>query len=1132
MSFKSLIFFVALFGISSAQCNGCSALATCDVEFVDNAVYGCGGIWENKGIINGQYLCADGYSICPSSSDASLLGLTYESCTSSSIPPNAFYASLQSSSGSLTCDSVGINDIFGCANPIDSDEYVFYFGSPPSADAFTNCGPLGAQLSTDCNGCWKYGWQPWSETSSQGSDELTGTRHLYAQTETSPGSGNWYRTTENLGGVLCCKEADNITPTPTKNPITPEPTKNPIYLPDEFSTAQLDRIQTWKSRSIYQVITDRFSKTDTSDTSECSDLNTYCGGTFKGIMNNLDYIQGLGYDTIWISPPIENQPDGYHGYWQKNLYEINSNFGSETEYLDLVQAIKDRDMYLMIDIVVNHMGAPAGTWDPETKDYDYSDVVPFNDKIYYHDSCNENICDEYCSIKNFNFYSEDGLEEIEVCRLAGLPDLDQSNVFVADTFCDWLKDYVINKWGADAIRIDTVPEVNIGEWYDLLGDTSCLSDDVFNIGEYFWGDPRLLGAYQPVFDSVFGYPMYYTIRDVFGYKQTMQKIDWRLSEYGQYFLDYGVLGLFTDNHDNNRWLCDFDDITNYKNALLFMHTFPGIPIGYYGTEQLFSGCGDPSNREALWTTGFDRNSPMYKYIAMLNKYRKQYEIYDGSFNVIYSDTDVYAFNRGDNVLIVLQNNGQTMDKTLIISNNLKPGKYCNVLNDVSHDCFLYKINDNVDSIVISIENGISKFYAETPLGPCDINPVQQLPVSTYLECESGQICVYVDSLSTCVGSNYEDCGSINNPWSTFQSAINSLGGRTVTIVVKAGIYSGADNINVHIQNINLRIVTESGPENTIIDCNEQGYGFYAKNAQLSITGLTVQNCISSARDEINIKPSKYDWTDTEAIQTLSIGGAFLLYSVNTELTDMIIKQNNAEYGGAIFIFGGQLQMYNSVLYNNKAINSGGGIVALNAYTQLSNTILKCNNANMFGGGLLNQQTSININHGSIISDNIAIGSANEVYCAKASINVVDNGKIYDDNVDSWQQNEITTCNQCTFRNNDNNINYCDYAVNSGNANPVMHNEKKHNNETPLHMDSSDNNKTSKSKDLCVIGIILCSIIIGVVCLCFKRYYGKRDVNVDNVKQMEKTVNNKNIEMIENCNSNSNDDRGEKNQKKK
>lgn len=61
----------------------------------------------------------------------------------------------------------------------------------------------------------------------------------------------------------------------------------------------------WKSRSIYFVLTDRVARSS-SDTggSSCSNLGKYCGGTFKGLESKLDYIKGLGFDAIWITPVV------------------------------------------------------------------------------------------------------------------------------------------------------------------------------------------------------------------------------------------------------------------------------------------------------------------------------------------------------------------------------------------------------------------------------------------------------------------------------------------------------------------------------------------------------------------------------------------------------------------------------------------------------------------------------------------------------------------------------------------------------------------------------------------------------------------------------------------------------------
>jgi hypothetical protein len=55
----------------------------------------------------------------------------------------------------------------------------------------------------------------------------------------------------------------------------------------------------WRGQSIYQVLTDRFARTDGSTTASCNTANqAYCGGTWRGIINKLDYIQGMGFTAV------------------------------------------------------------------------------------------------------------------------------------------------------------------------------------------------------------------------------------------------------------------------------------------------------------------------------------------------------------------------------------------------------------------------------------------------------------------------------------------------------------------------------------------------------------------------------------------------------------------------------------------------------------------------------------------------------------------------------------------------------------------------------------------------------------------------------------------------------------------
>jgi len=72
----------------------------------------------------------------------------------------------------------------------------------------------------------------------------------------------------------------------------------------------------WRKQSIYQVVTDRFARTDLSTSAPCdASLGIYCGGTYKGLISKLDYIQGMGFTARWISTIVKqmdgNTSDGY-----------------------------------------------------------------------------------------------------------------------------------------------------------------------------------------------------------------------------------------------------------------------------------------------------------------------------------------------------------------------------------------------------------------------------------------------------------------------------------------------------------------------------------------------------------------------------------------------------------------------------------------------------------------------------------------------------------------------------------------------------------------------------------------------------------------------------------------------------
>ena len=181
----------------------------------------------------------------------------------------------------------------------------------------------------------------------------------------------------------------------------------------------------WRSRSVYQVLTDRFARSDNSTTHPCDvTLNQYCGGTWKGIEYKLDYIYNMGFDAIWISPITKNTADGYHGYYQTDLYSLNSNFGTTQDLKDLSQALHDRGMYLMVDVVTNHFGSRTAD------SIDYASFVPFDDSSYFH---------SYCEI------DYDNQTSAEICWLYNnLPDVRTEDQNIVTAYAAWIGELVAN----------------------------------------------------------------------------------------------------------------------------------------------------------------------------------------------------------------------------------------------------------------------------------------------------------------------------------------------------------------------------------------------------------------------------------------------------------------------------------------------------------------------------------------------------------------------------------------------------------------------------------------------------------------------------------------------------------------
>ncbi|KAK6435510.1 hypothetical protein LTR95_008309 [Oleoguttula sp. CCFEE 5521] len=427
-----------------------------------------------------------------------------------------------------------------------------------------------------------------------------------------------------------------------------------LLLPALLRTAFAATADEWRSRSIYQVMTDRFALANGTTPILCNQADGYyCGGQWRGIHDQLDYIQGMGFDAIWISPIVAQMPqwtaDGmsYAGYWQQNLYDINVAFGNSTHLHDLIDAVHARGMFFMLDIVVNHMA-----WNGHPDDIQYKILQPFSDQKYYH---------KYCP----SGYSDDDLDNLEECWLGSpevpLADLDTGDPIVRQLFSMWIKTQVW-KWGVDGLRIDAGINVEPDFFPDFMEAAG-----VFATAEVYTSHEDIMCTWTDKIGSSLNYPLYWKITEAF------QSSDGDMSALGDMMKsertackDSSLLGTFSENHDVPRFANHTTDMSRAENVAAFIIMADGIPVAYQGSEQHLQGGTNPfTNREPLWETGYDRTAPIYKLYNTLNLVRRHAIRSDDGFtkypsDIIHQDDHTIAMRKGNDgaqTITVLSNTG-------------------------------------------------------------------------------------------------------------------------------------------------------------------------------------------------------------------------------------------------------------------------------------------------------------------------------------------------------------------------------------------------------------------------------------------------------------------------------------------
>jgi glycosidase len=400
-------------------------------------------------------------------------------------------------------------------------------------------------------------------------------------------------------------------------------------------------LHSWKDQILYFVLLDRFSNGDPGNDHDVDLRDPYAfhGGDIKGLVNRLDYLQNLGITGLWVSPIFENrQPrffkhSSYHGYWVWDFWKPDSRFADEQDLELLQKSLKKAKMRLLLDMVVNHMGydAPFVQANPDWFNHN-GNITNWNDK--------------------FQLINHD---------IFGLPDF-ASKEPVVKTFFKLVGRHWLRKLNPDGFRLDAVKHVPEEFWQEFNQEMKCAGGSAFMLlGEYLDGNPdSLLKTWQTGgFNSMFDFPLYYTIKEVFAERQDCRKLASRLY-FDRNYPDAGMLATFIDNHDLDRFmtLCGENE-SRYLMTMAFLMTVRGIPTLCYGDEQGLAGKESPQplNRGDMV---FDETSEIYRTTRKLIALRKDTEpLRRGLQCHLFADKTAYAFARltPDALAVAVFNNG-------------------------------------------------------------------------------------------------------------------------------------------------------------------------------------------------------------------------------------------------------------------------------------------------------------------------------------------------------------------------------------------------------------------------------------------------------------------------------------------
>lgn len=223
----------------------------------------------------------------------------------------------------------------------------------------------------------------------------------------------------------------------------------------------------WQRAVVYQIYPKSFNDTTGSGT-----------GDLQGIIEKIDYIQELGVDVIWLTP-VYQSPQNDNGYDISNYFEIDESYGTMDDFKELLNEVHNRDMKLIMDLVINHTSTEHEWFKQSASSKDN----PFRDFYIWRDGGGDNPPTNWKSKFGGNAWKYDEKSEQYYLHLFDetQADLNWENEEVREKLYDMIRFW--GDIGIDGFRLDVI---------NLISKDQSFPNDTTGDGRKFYTDgPRI-----------------------------------------------------------------------------------------------------------------------------------------------------------------------------------------------------------------------------------------------------------------------------------------------------------------------------------------------------------------------------------------------------------------------------------------------------------------------------------------------------------------------------------------------------------------------------------------------------------------------------------------------------------------